>query len=60
MHIRNGKIPLEPEIERIRGPIYENKVLNGISDQLIKEKQSISIKDLKKLQEQTFSYREKN
>ena len=45
------------QIETIRAPIFENKVLNNIFSNTIKEKQDITIDKLKKLQEKTFSYK---
>ena len=44
------------QIETIRAPIFENKVLNNIFSNTIKAKQDITIDKLKKLQEKTFSY----
>ena len=45
------------QIETIRAPIFENKVLNNIFSNTMKEKQDITIDKLKKLQEKTFSYK---
>lgn len=48
------------KMESIRGPIFENKILEYILTKTKKENQTISVKDLKKLQESTFSFKEKD
>ena len=43
-------------IESIRGPIIEKKVVDYIISQTKQETKKISVKDFKKLQEETFNY----
>ena len=43
-------------IESIRGPIIEKKVVNYIISKTKKETKKISVKEFKKLQEDTFNY----
>jgi trigger factor len=47
-------------IESIRGPIIEKKVVNYIVSKTKKETKKISVKEFKKLQEDTFNYNKEN
>ena len=44
------------QIERIRGPIFEKKIMDHIMTKTNKKEKNISIDDFKKLQEETFSF----
>ena len=46
------------QIESIKGPIFENKILDHILSKTLKENKEISIKEFKKLQDDTFSFKE--
>ena len=43
-------------VESIRGPIFETKVIDFILSKIKQENKKISVKEFKKLQENTFSY----
>lgn len=45
------------QIESIRAPIFENKVLDNIFSNTTKENQAIKVNEFKKLQEETFRYK---
>ena len=46
------------QLESIRGPIFEKKILDHILSKTLKENKEISIKEFKKLQDDTFSFKE--
>ena len=48
------------QLETIKAPIFENKVLESILTKTIRENKTITINEFKKLQEQVFTYKEKN
>ena len=43
-------------MESIKGPIFEEKVINYIVSKTKQETKKISVKEFKKLQEDTFNY----
>jgi len=45
------------QMESIKAPIFENKVLDNVFSNTTKENQAITINEFQKLQEKTFSYK---
>ena len=60
-NLSNSSIKVLDGIVSITGkaPIFENKVLENILAITVRENQTITIKEFDKLQEQTFTFKEK-
>ena len=47
------------QLETIKAPIIENKVLDSLLKKTIRKNKTITINDFKKLQNETFNFKEK-